>query len=257
MLSLPSESYLAEQMEVADIDGIHGARQRLRHTLASALRDELRAVYQRCHEPGPHRIGADAAARRALKNVCLSYLMVLDDSQSLALCLDQIANATNMTDELGALAALINRADPERDQALANFYQRWQSDPLVVDKWFSLQASSTLPDTLDRVKALMQHDAFTLKNPNKVRALIGAFSRANPVRFHAPDGSGYVFIADQVLALNALNPQIAARLLGAFGRWRKLDGNRQTSIRGQLERILAVPDLSADVYEIASKSLNN
>ena len=160
-----------------------------------------------------------------------------------------------MTDQLGALAALANHDGPERAAALAAFYERWRREALVVDKWLALQATSWLPGTLDVVKALMAHEAFNLRNPNKVRALIGAFCQANPVHFHARDGSGYTFLADQVLALNAFNPQIAARLIVAFTRWRKFDPIRQREMRDRLERILAAPGLSPDVYEIAAKSL--
>ena len=183
------------------------------------------------------------------------YLMQIDDEAARSLGLDQFRSAGNMTDQLGALAPLVNSAGPERGEALAAFYDRWRGEALVVDKWLALQATSTLPGTLAVVEALMDHEAFNLRNPNKVRALIGAFSQANPLHFHAADGSGYTFLADRVLALNAFNPQIAARLMAAFTRWRKYDPARQHGMRGQLERILAVPELSPDVYEIAVKSL--
>jgi aminopeptidase N len=257
VLTLPSETYLAEQMDIVDVDGLHAARNFVRRALAVALRDDFLAVYQRSHERGPVRIDAAAAGQRALKNACLDYLLQLTEPQLLALCLAQFRDAANMTDQLTALALLANREGPEREAAFAAFYQRFAPDALVVDKWFALQASSQLPDTLTRIKALLHHPAYNGKNPNKVRALIGTFSRANPVRFHAADGSGYVFLADQALALNALNPQVAARLLGAFTRWRKYDANRQALMRGQLERILAAPALSSDVFEIVSKSLSN
>jgi aminopeptidase N len=183
--------------------------------------------------------------------------MQLDDLAIRNLCLEQYQQADNMTDEISAVAMLANLDCPEREQVLTAFYARWQHEPLVVDKWFALQATSQLPDTLVRVKLLLHHPAFTIKNPNKVRALIGAFCQANPVRFHEVSGAGYVFLADQVLEIDALNPQIAARLLGVLSHWRRYDDHRQDLMKYQLERILKAPRLSPDVYEIATKSLGD
>ncbi len=257
VLTLPGEGYLAEQMDVVDVDGIHAARRFVQRTLAQRLREPLLATYQALHGGAGdgYRIDSAAIGQRALKNVCLEYLMQLDDVGLRALCLEQFQVAGNMTDQLGALAALANDDSPERADALAAFYQRWRCEALVVDKWLSLQATSRLPGTLAVVRELMVHEAFNLRNPNKVRALIGAFSQANPWHFHAADGSGYTFLADRILDLNAFNPQIAARLMTAFTRWRKYDPARQQGICTQLERILATPELSPDVYEIAAKSL--
>ena len=257
VLTLPSEGYLAEQMEVVDVDGIHEARNYLRLVLAEALRNELLATYRAHGDRGGYRIDADARGRRSLKNCCLDYLMQLDDPAIRTLCMEQYRHAGNMTDELSALGMLASCDCPERGEALATFFERWQHEPLVVDKWFTLQATSQLPGTLAEVKALLNHKAFSIKNPNKVRALIGAFCQGNPVRFHAANGAGYAFLADQVLVLNAINPQIAARLLSAFTRWRKYDADRRLRMQVQLERILNVADLSPDVYEIAAKSLDN
>ncbi|MDS4070801.1 MAG: aminopeptidase N [Candidatus Competibacter sp.] len=257
VLALPGENYLAEQMEVVDVDGIHAARLFVMRTLAERLRESLRATYQTLHvrDREDYRIDSDAIGRRALKNTCLDYLMQLDDAETRALCLEQFHSASTMTDQLGALAPLANCDGPERAAALAAFYARWRHEPLVVDKWLTLQATSRLPGTLDVVRELMAHEAFNLRNPNKVRALIGAFSQANPLHFHAADGRGYTFLADRILALNPFNPQIAARLMAAFTRWRKYDPIRRQGMRSQLERILSAPDLSPDVYEIAAKSL--
>ena len=257
VLTLPGEGYLAEQMDMVDVDGIHAARRFVQRTLAEWLREPLLVTYQTLQgqERDGYRIDAAAIGQRALKNVCLDYLMQLDDVDLRALCLEQFDAAGNMTDQLGALAALGNDDSPERAKALATFYARWRCEALVVDKWLSLQATSRLPGTLAVVRGLMAHEAFNLRNPNKVRALIGAFSQANPWHFHAADGSGYTFLADRILDLNAFNPQIAARLVAAFTRWRKYDPARQQGMREQLERILAAPELSPDVYEIAAKSL--
>ena len=257
VLTLPGENYLAEQMAVVDVDGIHAARCFVLRTLAERLREPLQTAYADLHdrEQDGYRIDAEAIGRRALKNVCLDLLLQLDDPGLRDLALRRFHAAGNMTDQLGALSALVNTDGPERCEALAEFYARWRHEALVVDKWLSVQATSRLPDTLAVVRGLMAHEAFTLRNPNKVRALIGAFSQANPVHFHAADSSGYTFLADQILALNAFNPQIAARLTAAFTRWHKYDPVRRQGMRIQLERILAAPALSPDVYEIAAKSL--
>ncbi|MFO7639957.1 MAG: aminopeptidase N [Candidatus Competibacteraceae bacterium] len=257
VLTLPGEGYLAEQMTVVDVDGIHAAHDFVRRTLAARLRDSLLATYDalRASTGEDYRIDAAAIGQRALKNVCLDYLLQLDDADLHALGLRQFQEATNMTDQLGALAPLANQEGREGAEALESFYVRWRHEPLVVDKWLTLQATSRRPGALATVRRLMGHEAFNIKNPNKVRALIGAFGQANPFHFHAIDGSGYTFLADQVLALNDFNPQIAARLIGVFTRWRKYDPLRQERMRKQLERILAAPALSPDVYEIATKSL--
>jgi aminopeptidase N len=256
-LTLPGEAYLAEQMAVVDVEAIHAARTFMRRVLAERLHQSLLTTYRTLHDQdrGAYRLDVAAMARRALKNVCLDYLMRMDDAAARTLCLEQFRAADNMTDQFGALTALADSTGPERGEALAAFYQRWQGDALVVDKWLSLQATASRPGTLAAVKDLMAHEAFSLRNPNKVRALIGAFCQANPLHFHAADGEGYTFFADQVLALNVLNPQIAARLMTALSRWRRFDTVRQDKMRGQLERILASPQLSPDVYEIAFKTL--
>lgn len=266
VLTMPGESWLAEQMSVVDVDGIHAARRFVQRTLAERLRDPLLTSYETLQNTfsltpslftNKEEEGIDAAAigQRALKNICLDYLMQLDEPELRTRCIEQFHNASNMTDQLGALAPLINSHGPEGGEALAAFYDHWQHEALVVDKWLILQATSCQPGTLNVVRKLMAHEAFSLRNPNKVRALIGAFCQANPIHFHAADSSGYTFLADQVLTLNAFNPQIAARLMTALTRWRKYDPIRQEGMRRQLERILTAPELSPDVYEIAAKSL--
>jgi aminopeptidase N len=256
-LTLPGETYLAEQMVVIDVEGIHAARKQVQAILARRLRDAWLALYEANGDEGEYRPDAASIGRRLVKNRALEYLMQLEEPRFRALCLAQFRNASNMTDQLSALGLLVNCDCPERGESLAWFYDRWQHEALVVDKWFALQATSRLPGTLDEVKRLLQHPAFSIKNPNKVRSLIGAFCQLNPALFHRIDGAGYEFLVDQVLALNAINPQIAARLLSALTGWRKHDETRQGSARTQLERVLAAPKLSADVYEIAAKSLDN
>lgn len=259
MLSLPGEAYLTEISEVADVEAIHAAREFVRKALADALFAPLWARYQTNREASkttPYVAEAAHFARRSLQNIALSYLMLSEKTEVLAACVDQFENADNMTERLAALAVLVNSPfQEEQSKALAMFADFFKDNPLVMDQWFSVQAGCPLPGGLERVQALMQHEAFTLKNPNKVRALIGAFANQNLVNFHRADGAGYRFLADQVITLNALNPQIASRLLAPLTRWRKYGSARQALMKAELERILASGELSSDVYEVVSKSL--
>ncbi len=254
-LTLPSESYVADQMARVDPAAIHDARQGLRRRLAGALQEPLRAVMAENRTNAPYAFTPADVGRRALGNLCLGYLMTLDDPEVRRTCVAQLENADNMTDQLAALQMLADSDGEERAQAIAAFETRWRDDPLVMDKWLSAQATSHLPDTLDRVRALLEHPCFDRRNPNRVRALVGAFCHGNPVRFHAADGAGYRFAAEQVIAIDPANPQVAARLLGAFSRWRRFDDARQALMRAELERVLAAPGLSKDCYEVASKTL--
>ncbi|MGK8435846.1 aminopeptidase N [Ectopseudomonas hydrolytica] len=259
MLSLPGEAYLTEISEVADVEAIHAAREFARKELASALFAPLWARYQANREVSkatPYVAEAAHFARRSLQNIALSYLMLSEKAEVLAACVEQFENADNMTERLAALAVLVNSPfQEEQGKALAMFADYFKDDALVMDQWFSVQAGCPLPGGLERVHALMQHEAFTLKNPNKVRALIGAFANQNLINFHRADGAGYRFLADQVITLNALNPQIASRLLAPLTRWRKYGDARQALMKAELERILASGELSSDVYEVVSKSL--
>lgn len=259
MLSLPSEAYLAEISEIADVDAIHAAREFARKQLADGLFDGLWARYQANREVSrstAYVAEKEHFARRALQNIALSYLMLSERPEILAASLEQYDACDNMTERLTALAVLVNSPfEAEKARALQAFAEHFKDNPLVMDQWFSVQAASGLPGGLARVKALMQHPAFTLKNPNKVRALIGAFAGQNLINFHAADGSGYRFLADLVIELNALNPQIASRQLSPLTRWRKYDSKRQALMKAELERILASGPLSSDVYEVVSKSL--
>ncbi len=254
-LSLPSEAYIGELMGEIDVDGIHAAREFVRHGVATALRQDLLSTYDDLSAAGSYSIDSVAVGRRALRNVSLAYLSAGEDSESLQLCSRQYRDADNMTDTIAALALLADRDGPEVDAALDDFYRRWQEDALVLDKWFSVQAVSSRPDVLDRVRVLMEHEAFSIRNPNKVRALIGAFCAGNTVRFHDRSGRGYEFLSEQVVRLDALNPQTAARLLQPLARWKRYDPDRQTQMRSALERILGAPGLSPDVFEVASKCL--
>lgn len=254
-LALPSEAYLAEFMPVIDPDALHAARQALRRSLAAALRDDFETLYHRLAETDPGRIDADAVAHRSLRNLCLGYLMELDDAAMIDLCLAQYHGAANMTDALAALAALAHREEAVAEDVLADFYARWRNEPLVVDKWFVVQALSRRLDTLERVQTLAAHPAFTLKNPNKVYALLRTFSQGNPIRFHRADGAGYRFLAEQIERLDELNPQVAARVVAVFNDWRRYDAVRQAHMRASLEKIRSRSNLSRDVSEIVAKSL--
>jgi aminopeptidase N len=254
-LTLPSETYVAEQMAEIDVDGIHTVREFLRAALGERLGNRWWSTYRMLQSTGPYRFDAAQVGRRTLKNLALAYLLAGGGEEGRALCLAQFRGADNMTDTIAALGLLAESDLPERGQALADFYARWRDDALVVDKWFALQAMAQRPDALDTVTGLLGHEGFTLANPNRVRSLIGAFAQGNPTGFHRADGAGYTFVADHVLALDRRNPQVASRLTQPFGRWRRYDAQRQAHMRAQLERILAAPKLSRDVYEIASKSL--
>ena len=254
MLTLPSEAYIAEQQPIVDVDAIHAAREFVRQSLAVALRDEFLAIYEanvteEAYAPTPEQI-----AQRSLKNVALSYLMSIEDEQGLALCESQFAADHNMTDVRQALTLLVHSdRDDLASPALKAFGEKWAHDPLVMDQWFTVQVSRPQPDVLERVKYLMQHPAFSLKNPNRVRALVGAFAQ-NRVNFHRLDGQGYQLLADVVIELNRLNPEIAARLITPLTRWQRFDETRQALMRSELERIKQQP-LSSNVYEVVEKAL--
>ncbi|NWF38087.1 aminopeptidase N [Mariprofundus sp. NF] len=252
-LMLPSESDIAEASAPADPGRIHAVREQLLSFIASSLREDFEIYYHRLSPAS----GLDdhAMQQRQLKNVCLSYLVSLKDKPSIAMAYEQFCQAENMTDQYAALALLAHCDCDERLQALASFEKQWSEDANVMDKWFALQASSSLPDSLAAVKLLMTHPKFDLRNPNKVRAVIGSFAMRNPVNFHALDGSGYSFVADQVLALDRLNPQIASRMVRALMNWKRLEPKRSELMRSQLQRIADADGISGDVYEIVSKSL--
>ncbi|HYU12544.1 MAG TPA: DUF3458 domain-containing protein, partial [Stellaceae bacterium] len=254
-LVLPGEATLADEMPVADPEAIHAARDTARAALAAALAEPFAETYRRLTDPGPYRTDGQSIGRRALRNVCLAYLAAGERAAGAGLAKAQFDAQANMTDVLAALAVLTDIDCLERTEALDAFYRRWEADPLVIDKWFALQARSSLPGTIEAVRALTGHPAFTRANPNRVRALVGAFAQANPLHFHARSGEGYKFLADEVLALDKANPTTAARLVQPLGQWRRYDAVRQDLMRAQLDRILATPGLSPNTYEMVSKSL--
>jgi len=258
LLSLPSESFLIEQSTVADVEAIHEVRKFIANELAHRHHDKFAQVYKDNDSNWEFSVDSDAIARRSLKNLALAYLLRTDDEDWVQRCHWQFEGASNMTDQMAALRGLVNcPAESARDlaeQSLTAFFDNWQHEALVVDQWFSVQATCALPGTLERVKTLMEHPHFEIRNPNKVRSLIGAFCGQNHINFHSADGSGYEFLADQVLKLNKLNPQIASRLLTPLTRWKKYDPARQSLMQVQLQRIKASEDLSSDVYEVVQKS---
>ncbi len=263
MLALPSEAYLSEVAEVIEVAAIHSARQFARSVLATSLQSEFAAIYRANTEAlkSTECYAASGAqiAQRSLKNTAQAYLLQTGESDAIARAYEQFQTADNMTDTSTALVALVNcpasEAQALATQALAEFYTRWQDESLVVNQWFQIQAWSTVPGGLERVKNLMQHSAFDIKNPNKVRSLIAAFCSGNAVNFHAGEGEAYTFLADQVLILDGLNPQIASRLITPLTKWRKYPEPAAGRMQAELQRVLAKVGLSKDVYEIVNKSL--
>jgi aminopeptidase N len=252
-IMLPDEDYLAEQMDIVDVDGIHAARTFVKSTLAGELCKLFQRRYVSLDNGAVYDKSPASIARRSLKNTCLSYL--LETSSGEALAEAQLAASDNMTDTLAALNGLVRAGAPSAAAALSAFETRWKDDALVMDKWFAIQASRPGEKTVEVVRTLMEHPAFSITNPNKVRSLIGTFSMANPTGFHAADGSAYRFHADRVIELDSLNPQVASRMVSAFNQWKRYDQDRQALMKIELERIAAMDGLSPGVYEIISKAL--
>lgn len=258
MLGLPTEAYLAEIAQIIDVEAIHFARDKLRLSIAVALKDELWAVYKKLSNDSLYSPSAESIAKRSLKNTALGYLMLLDDEEVHLACIRQCDSSDNMTDTMAALRALVHSnyeaLEADKTRVLAEFYSKWKNEALVVNQWLSVQSSVPHIDTLNTVKTLMAHPSFSIKNPNKVRSLIGQFCH-NTVSFHQSSGVGYAFLTEQIVTLNKMNPQIAARLLAPLTRWKKYAPIQQHLMKQALENVLAIEDLSKDVYEVVSKSL--
>ncbi|HEU5018064.1 MAG TPA: aminopeptidase N [Pseudolabrys sp.] len=255
-LTPPGEGDIAREIgSDIDPDAIFRARAMLRAEVGTRLAAALETAYERMAVPGGYTPDAASAGRRALRNVCLDLMAATAAPEAIARAMHQYRTADNMTDRMAALATLALHAVPERDEALADFYQRYVDDPLVVDKWLALQAGIPQQGTLDRVRELTRHPAFSMANPNRVRALIGAFAHGNPTQFNRADGKGYEFIADALLALDPKNPQIAARLSTAFRTWRTLEADRRAKAEAVLTRIKAAPNLSRDLADIVERAL--
>jgi aminopeptidase N len=259
VLALPAEAVLAEEVvaqgQVIDPETIFAARLALRTHLATQLSARFKSLWQALATHEAYAPEGAQVGRRALRNACLAYLAEADLNVSVPRLMEQFGRGDNMTDVIAALGTLANLDVPERGIALAAFYEMWRDEALVVDKWLQVQATSRLPGTGARVRELMQHPAFDLKNPNKVYSLVRAFCGANPRHFHAADGSGYDFAADVILELQAMNPQVASRIARSFDRWRQFDAGRQAHARAALTRIQACDGLAKDVAEVIGNAL--
>ena len=252
----PSEADIAREIgHDVDPDATFAARTHVRATIGRRHAGALAETYRHMITPGPYQPDAQSAGRRALKNVCLGLLAATQENEAIALTFTQYQDADNMTDRMTALETLALYDRPERAQALEDFYARYKDDPLIIDKWLSLQAAIPESATLDRVRALTAHPAFSMANPNRVRALIGSFAQVNHTQFNRSDGAGYDFIADIVLSLDPKNPQVAARLMGAFRSWRALEAGRRARAEATLRRVAAAPTLSRDVSDIVARTL--
>jgi len=254
MLSPPLESELALAMTPPDPDAIHGARTALIRAVASAHASAIKTLYAKLDTKGAFAPDAKSAGRRALRNVLLRYLTAADDEAAAALADAHYRSATNMTDMIAGLAALTRMESPKREAAFTHFHDRFKGDALVLDKWMGLQAGSCLPDTASRVRALTKHPAYDVKNPNRVRSLVGAFA-GNHVRFHTADGSGYALVGETIRAVDSINPQVSSRMSAAFEAWRRYDPKRQALMRGELEAMLKVEGISPNLFEVATKML--
>jgi len=252
MLMPPTESELASKKTPVNPQGIHAARLALVRAIALAHQGGLARLYEQMRDAGDFAPDARSAGKRALRNACLRYLTAADDEAAAGLADAHYRTASNMTDMIAGLAALTRMESPLRDTAFTHFHDRFRGDPLVLDKWMGLQAGSPLPETVTAVRGLMKHPAFDIKNPNRVRALVGAFS-VNHLRFHGEDGSGYRLVGEVIRSLDGVNPQVAARMAGAFESWRRYDQGRQTQMRAELEAIRDLPGISPNLFEVASK----
>ena len=255
VLTLPSEGYLADRMERIDVDAIHCARQALKRALGEALEPDLREVRRRLRSHEPYRFDAEGTSRRALANTCLGYLAATEAPAARRECLDQFETADNMTETVAALRCLVQIDCEERAEALARFEKRWLGNPLVMDKWLALQATSPLPGAVGRVVELMSHPAFDGANPNRLRALVHSFCEGNPVRFHAADGSGYRFWEDRMREIDPRIPEVAAHLAGVMAHWRRHDDARRDRMGAAMEAVLAMPKVSKNTSEVLTRIL--
>lgn len=255
MLQLPSEALLHEEAETIYVEAIHDARLFMRTALAGCLMEELQAVYQQNITDQAYQPNVEQMGSRSLKNAALGYLMLVGTGVELAWA--QFQNADNMTDQAAALSALVNCPEGAdyAGRALELFEQQFRDEALVMNLWLQIQATNSQDDGLQRVIELMDHNAFTMTNPNKIRSLIGAFANANHVNFHSQDGSGYRFLTEQILALNTVNPQVAARLVTPLTKWKKFPEPNRQLMRNALQSIAKEPNLVKDLQEIVSKSL--
>ena len=256
LLKLPSENDLAQRMEVIDIVNIHLVRSHVINCLGGELKDYFVDMYYKMlNGLSNFDLSTTAMGRRSLASVCLSYMTATRDLELLELAYKQAIGANSMTLTIAGLNALNDIDCIQREKGLGNFFQKWQGKPLELDKWFALNASSTLPITFERVSGLVSTPEFDITNPNRVRSLIGTFATNNPINFHGSDGKGYKMLADYVIFLDSMNPQVAARLAIPLTRWRSHTMNRQNLMIKQLQRIINIEKVSSDVFEIVDKGL--
>ncbi len=253
-LTLPSEELLAQELDVVDPDAVHRARAFTVRQIATALREELTRSYEQ-HARGSDAIDKAQIDRRRIKNRALRYLVALEEPETVSMAVEQFRTATGMTDYEAAFMSLVDLVSPETDRAISEFYERWSDDPLVLDKWFRMQAMSSTAAAFDRVVALAKHPDFNLANPNRARSLLYAFAAGNPVGFHRANGEAYRFVADQILELDAINPQVAARIVSSFNQWKRYEPRRSQLMKAELERIASGPGISKDVSEIVERAL--
>jgi aminopeptidase N len=254
MMVLPSEKYLGEMLVRVDVHKIREVREQLKYSIASANEDLLLSLYVACDQTAEYRISAEEVGRRSLKNTCLAYLLTLDKSEYFELCQQQFESANNMTDQIGCLLPIAHYRNATREQIVSQFYTQWQGTALVVDKWFSVQAMSYAPDALAEIIALFEHEAYTLHNPNRARSLLGPLI-GNSSAFHDSSGRGYEFVAEKIIELDVINPQVAARMANAFLHWRKLIPEQGELMRRQIEMIAATENISNDLNELVTTSL--
>ncbi len=253
-LSLPSEELLSQELSQVDPDAVHRAREFVVRELGVALREDWMSTYAR-HSRGTDAIDKVQIDRRRLKNRALRYLVALEEPDTIALAVEQFRTATGMTDYEAAFSMLVDLDSSETDRAITEFYERWRAEPLVLDKWFRMQAMSSSPRTFEWVRALFKHPDFNLANPNRARSLLFAFAAGNPGAFHRVDGEAYRFIADRVVELDAINPQVASRIVSSFNQWRRFEPGRAALMKAELERIARQPGISKDVLEIVERAV--
>jgi len=253
-LSLPSEELLSQELSQVDPDAVHRAREFVVRELGAALRDDWMSTYAQ-HRQGTDAVDKAQIDRRRLKNRALRYLVALEEQGTIALAVEQFRTAAGMTDYEAAFSMLVDLDSSEADRAIAEFYDRWRGEPLVLDKWFRMQAMSSSPAAFDRVVALSNHPDFNLANPNRARSLLFAFAAGNPFAFHRADGEAYRFVADRVVELDAINPQVASRIVSSFNQWRRFEPGRAALMKAQLERIAGQPGISKDVLEIVERAV--
>ena len=255
-LCLPSEELIYQNQNVIDVESTFHSISFVRKTLASIYKDKLLKLYNELQDKSPYSVHIDSIGKREVKNRCLAYLMELDTPEIVGICVKQFEEATNMTDELGALSALNDSKSEERTDVMNRFYEKWKHETLVIQMWLSLQGSSSLSDTLSKVKELESSPVYDKTIPNIVRSLIGSYANNN-ILFHSKSGFGYEYIADKILELDSVNPQVASRLAGAFRPYQLMGDENKKKMKAQLEKISNHPTLSKNVFEIVSKILNH